>query len=289
MVERVAYFALVDAGLGSREAARRVGINYRTAKRWRAEAEAAAQAGEPTVVPVVSARFLSLAERILIADRIRQPGVSLRVIAAELGRPVSTITRELHRNQQPDGGYHPHAAHEMAADRRARPKVSKLAADPRLRAIVQDGLERRFSPQQITRRLRRDHPDRPGWHVTCETIYQALYVQARGGLRGEVATWLRTGRIQRRPHVRADQRRPRMATEMLMISERPPEAADRAVPGHGEGDLILGAFNRSAIGTLVERATRYVMLLHLPEGYAPSLLRDALIAKIATLPAQLQR
>ncbi|ADJ50735.1 transposase [Amycolatopsis mediterranei S699] len=142
---------------------------------------------------------MSLAERIRIADRIRQPGTSLRMIAAELGRPVSTISRELDRNQQPDGTYQPHAAHGLAAARRARPKVSKLVADPALRAIIQDGLDARWSPQQITCRLRRDHPDHPEWHVSCETLYQALYVQARGGLRREVAGWLRSGRVQRRP------------------------------------------------------------------------------------------
>jgi len=285
--ERAAYFALVEAGAGTREAARRVGVNYRTAKRWRA---AAAQAATPLPAPAeVSSRFLSLAERVRIADRVREPGVSLRMIAAELGRPVSTISRELDRNQQPDGTYQPHAAHERATARRARPKVSKLTADPVLRAIVQDGLDERWSPQQIVRRLRRDHPDRLEWQVCCETIYQALYVQARGGLRREVAGWLRTGRIERRPHVRPDQRRPRMATPMVMISDRPSEVADRAVPGHWEGDLIMGARNRSAIGTLVERSTRYVMLLHLPAGYTPTLVRDALIAKIQTLPEQLRR
>ncbi|MDX3189075.1 IS30 family transposase [Streptomyces sp. MN03-5084-2B] len=274
----------MEAGVGVREAARRVGVNYRTAKRWRAGAAQAA------AVPVeVSSRLLSLQERIRIADRVREPGVSLRAIAAELGRPVSTISRELDRNQQPDGTYQPHAAHERATVRRARPKVGKLVADPVLRAIVQDGLDVRWSPQQITRRLRRDYPDRPEWHVSWETIYQALYLQARGGLRREVAGWLRSGRIQRRPHVRPDQRRPRMATPMVMISDRPAEVADRAVPGHWEGDLIMGAHNRCAIGTLVERNTRYVMLLHLPAGYTPTLVRDALVTKIQTLPEQLRR
>jgi IS30 family transposase len=285
----VTYFALVEAGTGSREAARQVGVNYRTAKRWRAEAARATATPPAPVVSVVSSRFLSLDERVRIADRVRQPGISLRAIAAELGRPVCTISRELERNQQPDGTYQPHAAHELATARRARPKAGKLVTDPALRAIVQDGLDARWSPQQITYRLRRDHPDRPEWHVCCETIYQALYVQARGGLRREVAGWLRSGRIQRRPHVRPDQRRPRMATDMVMISDRPAEVADRAVPGHWEGDLIMGAFNRTAIGTLVERTTRYVMLLHLPAGYTPALVRDALIAKIATLPDQLRR
>ena len=286
--ERAAYFALVDQGMGSREAARQVGINYRTAKYWQAAAKAAAETESAQLAPI-SSRYLNLDERILIADRVLRPGVSLRAIAVEVGRPVSTITRELGRNQQPDGTYQPHRAHELAAGRRPRPKTSKIAADPGLRALVQDGLDQRRSPQQIACRLRRDHPGRTGWHVTHETIYQALYVQARGGLRREVAGWLRSGRIARRPHARPDQRRPRMATEMVMISDRPAEAADRAVPGHWEGDLVMGAFNRSAIGTLVERATRFVMLLHLPDGYTPGAVRDALVAKIATLPVQPRR
>jgi IS30 family transposase len=233
-------------------------------------------------------RFLGEAERILIADRLRED-VSVRAIARALGRPASTVSREKQRNQQPDGVYRPHAAHQMAVARRARPKTGKLAADPVLRAIVQDGLEQRHSPQQITRRLRRDHPDRPEWHVTHETIYQALYVQAKGGLRREVASWLRTGRAMRRPHKQPDQRQQRMATPMIMISERPAEVADRAVPGHWEGDLILGAHNKTAIGTLVERSTRFVLLLHLPNGYAPAAVRDTLTATIKTLPGQLRR
>jgi IS30 family transposase len=125
--------------------------------------------------------------------------------------------------------------------------------------------------------------------VTHETVYQALYVQAKGGLRREVASWLRTGRAQRRPHQQPDQRRPRMATDMVMISERPAEVADRAVPGHWEGDLIIGGHHQSAIGTLVERTTRYVLLLHLPDGYAPARVRDALIATIHALPDQMRR
>ena len=284
VVERVAYFALVKQGVGFREAARRVGVDYRLTKRWRA----APPVVEPVLEREISPRFLSQDERILIAD-LRREGVSLREIGRRLGRPVSTVSRELGRNQQPDGTYRPHIAHQAAAARRARPKIGKIAADPALRAIVQDGLEHRHSPQQVARRLRRDHPDRPEWHVTHETIYQALYVQAKGGLRREVATWLRTGRVQRRPHRRPDERRQRMATPMVMISERPAEAEDRAVPGHWEGDLIIGKNHGSAIGTLVERSTRFVMLLHLPHGYSPAAVRDALVTKIQTLPEQLRR
>jgi IS30 family transposase len=287
VTERVTYFALVDAGVGFREAARRAGVDYRLTKRWRAEQRppvvAAAEPGQREI----SARFLREDERVMIADRWRAE-VSIRSIAAELGRSASTVSREIGRNRQPDGAYRPHAAHRLAVARRARPKTGKIAADPVLRAWVQDGLDSRHSPQQIARRLRRDHPDRPEWHVTHETIYQALYVQAKGGLRREVATWLRTGRAARRPRTRPDQRRSRMATEMVMISDRPAEIADRAVPGHWEGDLIMGAGNRSAIGTLVERSTRFCLLLHLPEGYTPDKVRDALVAKIGTLPERLR-
>ena len=224
----------------------------------------------------------------MIADRLRG-NISIRTIARELHRPASTISREIDRNQHPDGSYRPHAAAQRAAARRARPKTGKIAADPVLRTLVQDGLEQRHGPQQIARGLRRDHPDRPEWHVAHETIYQALYVQAKGGLRREVASWLRTGRAMRRPHVRPDQRRSRMATEMVMISQRPAEVADRAVPGHWEGDLIMGAGNRSAIGTLVERTTRFCLLLHLPNGYNPAQVRDALTGTIAALPVVLRR
>jgi IS30 family transposase len=285
VAERVAYFALVNAGVGYREAARRAGVHYRTTKKWRA----AQQPSPPEpALREISSRFLSQDERILIADRVREKA-SVRSIAAQLHRSPSTISRETRRNRQPDGSYRPHAAQQWAVARRARPKISKLTADPVLRAIVQDGLDQRHSPQQITRRLRRDHPDRPEWHVTHETLYQALYVQAKGGLRREVTSWLRTGRAIRRPQTQPDARRPRMATDMVMISLRPAEANDRAVPGHWEGDLIIGKNHQSAIGTLVERATRFCLLLHLPDGYAPTAVRDALIAKISTLPVQLRR
>jgi IS30 family transposase len=214
----------------------------------------------------------------------------MRQIARELGRACSTISRELRRNAQPGSGdYRPHAAHRRALARRPRPKQGKIAANPQLRQSVQDGLDRRWSPEQIVRRLRRDFPDRPGMRVTHETIYQALYVQGRGELRRELTRALRTGRAMRRPRRQAQQRTPRMAAPMVMISERPAEAADRAVPGHWEGDLIIGKDNRSAIGTLVERTTRYVMLVHLPLGRTPDKVRDALIDTLTAMPAHLRR
>jgi transposase, IS30 family len=281
-VERAAYFALVKQGVGFREAARRVGVNYRTSKKWR-------QGWVPEQpVSKISSRFLSAAERIQIADR-RRERVSIRAIARELGRAPSTISREVRRNRVPDREYRPHAAQVMAVARRRRPKLGKLATNPRLRGLVQQGLDRRWSPEQIARRLRRDHPTRPELHVSHETIYQALYVQGRGELRRELTRALRTGRAVRRPRQRPDQRRPRMATPMVMISQRPAEIEDRAVPGHWEGDLIIGKNHASAIGTLVERATRYVMLLHLPDGYTAEKVRNALITTVQTLPAHLRR
>jgi IS30 family transposase len=150
-------------------------------------------------------------------------------------------------------------------------------------------LELKHSPEQISRRLRRDFPERSEWHVSHETIYQALYVQGRGELRRELTAALRTGRAVRRPRRPAEHRQPRFAYPMVMISERPAEADDRAVPGHWEGDLIIGKDNKSAIGTLVERSTRYVLLVHLGAGRSADRVRDALLATVATLPTHLKR
>ena len=288
--ERAAYLQLVSEGVSSREASRIVGINPRTGKRWRNGRPAwqGRQAVAPITMPAPvggPSRFLTEAERIEIADR-RWAGESLRVIAAALGRSPSTISRELRRNAHPDSGdYRPHAAHARATARLPRPKTSKIASDPDLRAYIAAKLKLRWSPAQICQALRKDFPDRPEWHVVHETIYQALYVQGRGELRREIARALRTGRAARRPQRRADARTPR--NNMVMISERPAEVADRAVPGHWEGDLILGTWNTSAIGTLVERTTRYVMLLHLGAGKTAEHVRDALTQAVQTLPAHL--
>jgi IS30 family transposase len=292
--EREAYLALVGQGVGTAEVCRIVGINVRTGRRWRngREPTGRERAAAPITAgasPSVRGRFLNEDERLHIADRHRERA-TVRQIAAELGRDPSTISRELRRNAHPgNGDYRPHAAQARAEARRGRPKISKIAANPELRQAVQDGLDLKWSPEQIVRRLRRDFPDRPEMHVTHETIYQALYVQGRGELRRELAKALRTGRTMRHPRRQAQQRTPRMATEMVMISERPAEVEDRAVPGHWEGDLIIGKDNRSAIGTLVERHTRYVMLVHLPLGRTADRVRDALISTVAHLPAHLRR
>ncbi|MGW3967690.1 IS30 family transposase [Amycolatopsis sp. NPDC005003] len=295
VAERRQYLDLVAKGVSTAEACRVVGINRRTGQRWRNGRASQAKAGReadrrpPARPEPSSGRFLSVDERIVIAD-LRREGHSVRAIATELGRNASTISRELNRNSHlGSGDYRPHAAQARAESRRPRPKTGKIAACPELHDLVQGMLEDKFSPEQISRRLRRDHPDRPELHVTHETIYQAIYVQGRGELRRELTTALRTGRTMRTPRRSSEQRRPRFTAPMVMISDRPAEADDRAVPGHWEGDLIIGGDGASAIATLVERATRYVMLVHLGGSRTAEHVRDALVTTAATMPQQLAR
>ncbi|MGB8794628.1 MAG: IS30 family transposase [Mycobacterium sp.] len=237
-------------------------------------------------VPEISSRYLSLPDRLAIADGL-QGRQTLTVIAAGIGKHTSTVSREI-RDRSVDGLYLPYRAHTVAAVARARPKQSKLVTNHNLRQAVQDGLSRRLSPEQISHRLVKDFADDESMRVSHETIYQALYFQARGGLKREVAQALRSGRTRRKPHRSPDQRTHRFVDPMIMISERPAEIEDRAVPGHWEGDLIMGEANKTAIATLVERATRYTMLVHLPDGHHAEAVRDGLIATIATLPAHLR-
>jgi IS30 family transposase len=242
--EREECFRLMDQGVSSYEACRIVGVNYRTGKRWRNGWRATAHnKSKPPIsrpgTQIGPTRYLRQDERIHIADRLGE-GASLRGIAAELGRSPSTISREIRRNRSHVRGdrwaYRPHAAQARADARRPRPKPGKIGRNPGLRDYIQQHLGRRWSPEQIVHQLRRDFPGRPEMHVSHETIYQALYMQGRGELRRELTKALRTGRAMRRPRRQAQQRQPRMATPMVMISERPAEAADRAVPGHWEGD-----------------------------------------------------
>lgn len=231
-------------------------------------------------------RYLSLVEREKIADLYRE-GHSLRQIGRLLHRPASTIKREIDARSVA-GHYRPHQAHRAWAASRARPKESKLAQPGPLSQAVAAMLAKRFSPMQIRRALIRQFPHDQSMRVSHETIYQALYLQARGGLRKEVAAALRTGRARRRPRAAPGQRRSRFVDEMVMISQRPPEVEDRAVPGHWEGDLIIGAAGSSAILTLVERSTRYVLLGHLPAGHTAEAVRDVLVELIGTLPQHLR-
>nr|WP_233712704.1 IS30 family transposase [Kribbella turkmenica] len=234
---------------------------------------------------LISDRSLCLDQRLAIADGLINK-LTLTAIAAGIGKHKSTVCREV-RAHSTDGLYLPHQAHRDAAAARARPKTCKLMTDTALREQVEQGLERKLSPEQISNRLVKDFPDDESMRVSHETIYQALYFQARGGLKREVQAALRTGRTRRKPQRQPDQRRHRF-DEMIMISERPAEADDRAVPGHWEGDLIMGEHNRSAIGTLVERATRYTMLVHLPGGHDAEQVRDGLIQTMQTLPDHLR-
>jgi IS30 family transposase len=292
--ERAEYARLVLQGYSNKEASRRVGVHERTGREWRNGRMDPNRFRAPVavdqVVPVSSrSRYLSESERIHIADRLREQA-TVRAIAAELGRSPSTISREIRRNGHPvNGRYRPHAAQARAEARRPRPKPTKIGQNAELRGFIQDRLDKKWSPEQICHALRRHYPQRPEMHVVHETVYRALYVQGRGDLRRELAKALRTGRTRRKPHRQAASRQPRFTHPMILISERPAEAADRAVPGHWEGDLIIGKDGLSAIGTLVERTTRYLMLLHLPAGRSAEHVRDALVETIQTLPPHLTR
>jgi IS30 family transposase len=282
-------------GYSNTQACRIVGVDRRTGQKWRNGRRPTGtqrtwmQPMRIAPEPSRTGRYLCEAERIHIADRLREKA-SLRAIAAELGRSPSTVSREVRRNRQPaTGRYRPFAAQARADARRPRPRPGKIATQPDLRAFIQARLDEWWSPQQICHALREHFPARPEMHVVHETIYQALYVQGRGELRRELATALRTGRTRRTPRRQTRRRRPRFTDPMVMISRRPAEAEDRAVPGHWEGDLIIGRDGASQIGTLVERATRYVMLLHLPAGRTAEEVRDALTATVQTLPAHLKR
>jgi IS30 family transposase len=213
-------------------------------------------------------------------------GDSFAVIARRIGRCPSTVSREVNRN----GGrrrYRAVAADGAAYRRALRPKPSKLAENRRLRVRVEELLEERWSPEQIAARLRREFPHDPSMQVSHETIYQSLFVQARGALRKDLTRCLRTGRTRRR--IRGRPTRRGQLRNMVLISERPAEVEDRAVPGHWEGDLILGRQGRSAIVTLVERQTRYVLLARIGADKTSPAVCEAIANKIIELPQQLTR
>lgn len=235
----------------------------------------------------ISSRYLSLVDREHIFD-LRKHGHGIREIAGLLGRAPSTISRELRRNHTQAGPYGPLVAQRKAAARRLRPKKAKIASDPALKTLIQEKITDFWSPQQIAGWIRLHHPDVKRWHVCHETIYQALYLQARGGLKREIKQALRQGRAARKPRTGTNERKKRFVDDMVMIADRPDEVADRSVPGHWEGDLITGAFNQSAIGTLVERTTRYLMLVHLPGAHDAEAMVTGLTQTIATLPKHLQ-
>ena len=279
----MAFWEGVRAGLPVWEAGVAAGAGKSTGDVWFRRAGGVAANGRGPV----SGRYLTLAEREEIAVGVAA-GEPLRGIAARLGRHRATVGREVRRNRDARGRYRAVAAQARAEARGRRPKTAKLAGNARLRGWVQARLAERWSPEQISAMLAQEFAGEPEMRVSHETIYQSLYVQGRGALRRELAVCLRTGRALRKPRRKADERRGRISG-MVMISERPAEVADRAVPGHWEGDLIMGAGNASAIGTLVERSTRFVLLLHLPRGHGPAAVAAAMTEAMATLPAQLRR
>jgi transposase, IS30 family len=272
----------VRAGLGVEDAAVAARVSTSQAGRWFQQAGGVKGNGACRV----SGRYLSVAEREEIAVGLAA-GQPVRQIAARLGRAPSTVSREVRRNGM-RGRYRALAAQAQAQFRARRPKAARLAGNARLRAWVQDRLAERWSPEQISVMAEREFPGDPEMRVSHETIYQAIYVQGRGALRRELAACLRTGRALRKPRRTEGERRGRIPG-MVMISERPAEAADRAVPGHWEGDLIIGKNGRSAIGTLVERSTRFVLLLHLPSGHGADAVAAAMTEAMGTLPAALRR
>jgi transposase, IS30 family len=246
----------------------------------------------PPVRERVQGSRLSLAEREEIACLVAAK-VGIRAIARELGRDPSTISNELKRNSSGDGRYRASVAQQKADERaRSSGRPATLSTNLRLRGEVQARLKQNHSPEQIARRLREDFPEDPEMWVSHETIYQSIYIQGRGALKRELAQHLRTGRTVRQPRRQAATRRARQPDrikDMINISERPPEVEDRAVPGHWEGDLITGTENRSAIGTLVERTTGFVMLLHLPVNHAALAVQDAVSRAVGDLPATLRK
>jgi IS30 family transposase len=333
---RQRFWEAIARGATSEDAGVIAGVSPAVGTRWFREAGGM----PPSDFAPHTGRYLSFLEREEIAI-LRTYGYGVREIATHLGRSPSTISRELRRNAASRGGQLVYRAviAQWHRDRRAtRPKTAKLAANDSLRDYVQDRLagvictpdgtpipgprttkwngrnrarrqDRRWanawSPEQIANRLAVEFPDDESMRISHEAIYQALYVQGRGVLKRELVACLRTGRALRVPRARARQRRDGVITPEVMISERPAEVEDRAVPGHWEGDLIIG-LNRSAIGTLVERTTRFTMLLHLPRmdgygveprvkngpalaGYGAEAVRDAICSTITTLPDQLRR
>ena len=293
------FWLLVHQGVLREEAARLLGLDPATGGRW------FSQAGGVIPLHVLTSpgrRYLSLVEREEIFAGVER-GDSMRLIARRIGRAPSTVFRELRRNlshqryrsQRLYGksvskpwNYRPSIAQLRAESKARRPKAAKLATNLRLRELVQAKLTGRLSPQQIAVQLRREHRDQPEMWVSHETIYQSIYVQGRGALRRELAVCLRTGRALRRPHRKADERRGRIPG-MVSISERPAEVEDRAVPGHWEGDLLMGKNGKSAIGTLVERKTRFLMLLRLPHGRSAVDVEEAMLAATKRLPQVLWR
>lgn len=317
--QRAKFLLLRSEGMSRADAARQLGVDKRTAQDWdkgayqvnggRVLADGTLvrynskmkqssvrnprqhYSRQPSLSPklleqVIDGRFLSLVEREMIHD-LQLCGSSMRAIAATLHRSPSTISREVHRNHQPQIGYLPYAAHRAAAVRRSRPKKRKLRPETPLHDYVAAGLAQEWSPEQVSHRLQKDFPELEALRVSHETIYQALY-DRDSELHRAASAKLRRGHTRRHSHNKPEQRTQRFTTPMANISHRPSEAQSRTVPGHWEGDLITGTLNQSAIGTLVERSSRYLMLVHLAHDHTAQSVREGLVKTLSGLPQQLR-
>ncbi len=276
--ERLAVRRLISAGCSFEEAAATVRCSTKTVQRLLNTV-----GGMPPRHATRSARQLSLAEREEVSRGL-EAGASYRTIARRLGRAPSTVCREVNGNGGP-WRYRACRADQAADTKARRPRATKFRRWPRLRAQVEALLHARWSPQQISARLRVDYPHDLTMRVSHETIYRALFVQSRGALRKELTACLRSGRTRRRPHGRKDPGG--YIRDLVLIADRPAEIEDRAVPGHWEGDLLLGARGQSAIATLVERQTRYVMLLAVGRDKTSRHVCALIAKKIRTLPQHL--
>ena len=277
------YWKLILDGVPTVEACRQIGIGRKTGYRWRAEAGGLppARVAEETR----SSRYLSLLERQRIAT-LREHGHGVREIARRLGRAPSTVSRELRRQPQAarQGSYDADLAHARARDNARHQRAGTLVVDPELRDLVKGKLEDTWSPEQISAWLRSEYPDRPEWHVCHETIYQALYLGRKGGLSRALTAKLRTGRPLRKRRRKATESSPRFVVPALLIRHRPPIVEARTRIGDWEGDLIVGKHSRSAIGTLVDRTSRSVRLIHLPYRHSAQAFADAFGRVLAVLP-----
>ena len=293
--KRDLYVQLMSQGMQNSAACRQVGVNRKTGQRWRLgrvvnDPKHGEYRYDPIVAPgpqaLGSDRYLSDQERIVIADGVRA-GRSKRAIAGELGRSPSTVCREVLRNAEPSGEYRPHGAQQRMLTRRPRPKARRVVTNRELRGLVQDRLDTRWSPEQISNSLRVEQPDRPDLQLAAESIYQAIYDPA-SVLTASPRVVLRTGRSNRKRR-RKGERSSRFVVPMTPIAARPPEVEDRLEGGHWEGDLITGTLNQSAIGTLVERVSRYTILVHFVGRHDAEQLRDAMTEIFNQLPAELRR
>jgi IS30 family transposase len=286
LVRRERVFDLLRQGRNGMQAAAESGVSKTAVYRWRAEVGG--------VIPRAAdynPRFVDRDERYEIA-RLVEGGVGVRAIARAVGRDPATVSRELRRNRHPrTGRYEPERAHTLAHARQRRPKPRKLAVDERLREWVQERLDVQDSPEQIAGRLVVDFPDDARMRISHEAIYQAIYVHAGGQLRREMRRHLRTGRTVRKPRsTRTPQAGRGRIPDAVSITERPEEVAERLVPGHHEGDLIMGGTGtHSAIGTVVERSSGYLTLVHLPGGYGAEQVASAVAEQVTQLPELLRK